>query len=241
MIYFISDVHLSDQRPRLNALFFHTLEKCLNERISAIYFLGDIFEYWLGPDLLPSFWPTLIEHCQALHAHGIKMFFVPGNRDFLFASAEANLLHWQILSDPYCFEHQGQKILLTHGDSLLGHDKAYTRYRAFSHQSWVKRLFLALPLRIRQSIAQSLRKASKTQYLKNPSQYREKADISKNEAKKLIQEYKADILIHGHVHYHAVHQYHAPLAQHWILADWSDTEGSILVLENQQLYLTISK
>lgn len=234
MIYIISDVHLSDDRPALCDLFYAMLEKALAEKVKQLIFIGDIFEYCLGADLLPAYWARLRQHTQKLHDNGIKMFFMPGNRDFLFAPASAEQLHWQIIPDPYSFTWQNQKILLAHGDSLLGFDPNYLRYRSLVRNPWVQRFFLALPVVIRQKIAQWLRKSSKRQFLQNPRVYAQKADIQPELAKALIQQHEAHILIHGHVHYRAHHRYSELKAEHWIIPDWKEHEGWILKLTDLQ-------
>ena len=48
-IAFISDLHLSAQRPSSLTLFNDYLEKS-GRLLSELYILGDLFDYWIGDD-----------------------------------------------------------------------------------------------------------------------------------------------------------------------------------------------
>ena len=60
---FISDLHLSSERPGINALF-HQFLATKARNAEALYILGDLFEAWLGDDLvLPEYQPSI----EAMH------------------------------------------------------------------------------------------------------------------------------------------------------------------------------
>ena len=232
--WFLSDVHLSDSRPKLCARFFQLLEKALEHPPQAIYFLGDIFEYWLGPDLRPDFWARLTLLCDQLHQKNILLFFLPGNRDFLLDEKSAQILHWQLLPDIHAIEVEGRKLLLMHGDLLCTQDTLYQAYRKIAHHPFVKRLFLKLPIRYRLSIVQKLRNQPKR------SSYKiDKTIVNASNALPYLRKHEASILIHGHVHYPATHLYsdNHHSYQHWIMPDWRDHEGHYLVLNHNHLSL----
>ena len=46
---FISDLHLSADRPRINQQFFDFIDNTAPQA-EALYILGDLFEYWAGDD-----------------------------------------------------------------------------------------------------------------------------------------------------------------------------------------------
>jgi len=50
---FISDLHLSGERPAISERFFAFL-RTQASRASALYILGDLFEYWIGDDELDA-------------------------------------------------------------------------------------------------------------------------------------------------------------------------------------------
>ncbi len=84
--YFISDLHLDPSRPHLFKLFHELIEQ-IRDQAEALYILGDLFEFWLGDDIidLPIGKPYLpvIEQLKSLSDSGTKIYFIQGNRDFL--------------------------------------------------------------------------------------------------------------------------------------------------------------
>ncbi|NIV52283.1 MAG: hypothetical protein GWN53_10460, partial [Gammaproteobacteria bacterium] len=48
-VCFISDLHLSPERPAMQQAF-HELLATAAERWEVLYVLGDLFEYWIGDD-----------------------------------------------------------------------------------------------------------------------------------------------------------------------------------------------
>lgn len=227
-IWFVSDIHLSDRRPKMLSLFMQFLQRAMrDDRPTAIYFLGDIFEYWLGADCRPDFWPELVKICKKLHEHQIQLFFLPGNRDFLLDIESLKMLHWTLLPDIALIEQDGKRILLMHGDLLCQKDTAYQAYRKVAHHPWIKALFLALPLGYRRGIIQKLRNRPPQQ----PYLDIEKTTVGYLEALPYLKQYNTSVLIHGHVHYPATHLYDNHY-QHWIMPDWREQEGNCLILEN---------
>ena len=49
--YFISDLHLSENRPELTALFVDFMQN-LAPQAERLYILGDLFDFWIGDDEL---------------------------------------------------------------------------------------------------------------------------------------------------------------------------------------------
>ncbi len=237
-LWFTSDVHLADDRPQLVALFFKWLEQAQEQGASALYLLGDIFEVWLGLDCTPAFWPALIRLSQTLKQRGLPIYFLPGNRDFLFDHAAAETLGWHLLPEIYALEAYNQRILLMHGDLLCTLDKPYQLYRVFSHSKLIRWLFEAAPRALRQRIATRLRRGF------NPStkplaalSWQAKTMIHRHVAIQYLQHYEATTLIHGHVHHLGIHLYQAPEGnyQHFILSDWQNFEGNDLRLSSKGL------
>ena len=48
-ISFISDLHLDKSRPHINKYFIEYLNH-LDNSVTDLYILGDLFEYWVGDD-----------------------------------------------------------------------------------------------------------------------------------------------------------------------------------------------
>ena len=94
---FIADLHLCASRPHITTAFLHFLK---NTAINAksLYILGDLFEYWAGDDDMDNVHhQSIIIAFRTLANHGVKIYFMHGNRDFLIAkgfcqSAQVTLL-----------------------------------------------------------------------------------------------------------------------------------------------------
>src|SRR3569832_1286750 len=84
---FISDLHLSADRPPLTALFLVFLRERAPQA-ETLYILGDLFEVWLGDDAVhPAYHPVL----SALRELAARktVYVMHGNRDFLLGNAFA--------------------------------------------------------------------------------------------------------------------------------------------------------
>ena len=80
--YFISDLHLSPDLPRVTAGFFALVDH-LEGNAEALYVLGDLFEAWVGDDNLNDYNRSVMEAFARLGARGTAVYFLHGNRDFL--------------------------------------------------------------------------------------------------------------------------------------------------------------
>ena len=47
--YFISDLHLSETKPELTALFISFIQN-IEPETEQVYILGDLFDFWVGDD-----------------------------------------------------------------------------------------------------------------------------------------------------------------------------------------------
>jgi len=84
-VYFLSDLHLCDERPRINALFVDFLNGPARNA-QAVYILGDLLEYWVGDDTLTRDPPGFVGALRALTDHGVPTYLMHGNRDFLLGA-----------------------------------------------------------------------------------------------------------------------------------------------------------
>ena len=85
---FISDLHLSPDRARINEIFFRFLSGPA-ARAEALYILGDLFEYWAGDDDDDPFNCTVLTALRGLADGGVALYLMHGNRDFLIGEAFA--------------------------------------------------------------------------------------------------------------------------------------------------------
>ncbi|HAO25092.1 MAG TPA: UDP-2,3-diacylglucosamine diphosphatase, partial [Methylophaga sp.] len=95
----------------------------------------------------------------------------------------------------------GHSILLMHGDSLCTDDVSYQRYRKVVRKRWLQKLFLAMPLTIRQRISDKIKAKSKQQ-----KQYKQAQimDVNPAAVRQVMKQYHVNLLLHGHTHRPAI-------------------------------------
>ena len=231
-LFFISDLHLSQNSKALNQAFSQFLAHCLEVKPQQLFILGDLFDYYLGWDVIGEWGQQLAEQIAALTKAGIVTYFLPGNRDFLIDRAFVDAAHLTLLPDPYCLMLADKKIVLSHGDKYCINDKGHQRFRAFSQSAVVKALVRRLPASYRINLAQKVRQKGRSRPLPAAVFEPVEAQIVKE-----LQRFSANIIIHGHTHrpmirYNHQHNVHY---QHIVLPDWQ-TKAQFLSynVDNQQ-------
>ena len=155
---FISDIHLTQERPEKIHLFIEFLQSPAARRAAAVYILGDLFEYfWLGNDDHTPPVTRILEELADFTRSGSRLYFIRGNRELAMDRGFEALTGCVMLDDMTVIDLDGAKILITHGDILCTRDVKYQWYRRFLESSVVKKLFLSLPYRLR-SFLQLVRK-----------------------------------------------------------------------------------
>ncbi|MDY6956644.1 MAG: UDP-2,3-diacylglucosamine diphosphatase [Pseudomonadota bacterium] len=196
-----SDVHLSPARPAIQDILIGLLHGEAR-RAAAVYILGDLFEYWVGDDMVPLEFAPVLDAIRALSGSGVPVFFQHGNRDFLIGAALARRCGLQLLPDPTVVELHGRRVVLTHGDLLCTADVGYQRFRRVVHNRPLQRLFLALPRAARNRIAASLRARTQQAVRGKPAAV---MDVDPAAARALLEQHGAHWIIHGHTHRPAIH------------------------------------
>lgn len=235
-ILVISDLHLSSAEPQGLAALAALRQKWA-ENCSDLYILGDFFEAWVGDDDNNAFIEATVAELHAWHQLGIKLYFMPGNRDFLLGKDFAQRVGWAMLSDPQLVDFYGIPVLLSHGDALCTEDVAYQRWRKLAHSPWLRRLFLALPLWLRRRIGQKARQKSKN-YVQVLDPI--KMDVITTTALAELKQSHSTVLIHGHTHkpgYHICYQEGRAFTR-ITLSDWHDG-AHVLVWEKDNSYRLI--
>lgn len=212
-INFISDLHLDKSRPHINNYFIHYL-KSLDSKVSDLYILGDLFEYWVGDD---DPMDGLDDVCEAIIDVGkkINVWYMHGNRDFLVSKKICDKLKFNLLQDPTTINNGDMKILLLHGDTLCTDDMAYQEFRLMVRSEQWQNEMLSKPLDERLMIAETLRKKSKEA---NMEKGEEIMDVNENEVLSVIEKHGPDIIIHGHTHRPNIHHHNNVIR--YVLGDW---------------------
>lgn len=229
---FISDLHLSGERPHTNELFFRFLQDEAR-RASALYVLGDLFEYWAGDDELEEaegdpLAREVAEGFKTLSDAGVQVRLMHGNRDFLIARRFCDASGARLLADPSVVEVQGTKAVLMHGDTLCTDDVDYQAWRRTAHSADWQRDFLSKPLAARHEAVQGLRAKSKEVIAAKPAEI---MDVNTDTVRETFRRHGVQRLIHGHTHRPArhVHEVDGRQCERWVLPDWYGPGGYLAI------------
>ena len=227
---FFSDIHLSEDRPKLSTLLLNYLQQ-IGDEITDIYVIGDLFEVWLGDDLIhPSYMPVL-NFFKKL-SQQLNLYFIPGNRDFLVGAQFSNLTGFEILADPVIIELYGIPTLLLHGDLLCTDDHNYMAFRKQVRQPEWQQQFLALPSNQRIELAKKTRAESMQQTAQKTDII---MDANLATIKSYCEKHQVKQLIHGHTHrpeIGTISTNHTSI-QRYVLGDWVDAISVLTVTKNK--------
>ncbi len=199
-IDFISDIHLQAGETSTFLLWSSFLE---GTPADALFILGDLFEVWVGDDVLDVQGSFEVKCVQALRglSRRIPVHVMAGNRDFLMGPrlmAEAGAM---MLDDPTALVVDGQPIVLTHGDAQCLDDVSYQVFRKQVRGHVWRHEFLSKPLAQRQAIARELRMQSEAR--KNAGAIY--ADVDTDTVIAQLNAWQSAQMVHGHTHRPAVH------------------------------------
>ncbi len=227
---FISDLHLSPERPELTELAVYFLQNTTQD-VTSLYILGDLFNTWLGDDVIPDEFSAFIEQLRQLKQRGVNIFLMVGNRDFMLGQDFAQRCGAQLLTDPVVITLHKQQVLLMHGDSLCTDDLAYQRYRRWTRNKLLQWCFLRLPSRFRQHISDKIKQKSREQKQHKTAMI---MDVNHLAVEQALLDHKVNYLIHGHTHRPSIH--HLTINNHdayrIVIGDWHDKISYLKCDEN---------
>ena len=222
---FISDLHLQASEPATFHAWQHYLQ---STPADAVFILGDLFDVWVGDDVLGSdSVPNFEDACAQVlgdAAARLAIFFMHGNRDFLLGQSASgpslpDLCHITLLDDPCALTFAGQRWLLSHGDALCLDDLPYMNFRRQVRCAAWQQNFLSRPLADRQLMARELRQQSQQQQVQRKASGAPFIDLDPGATRAWLQAANAPLLIHGHTHQPALHDLGDGL-QRIVLSDW---------------------
>lgn len=224
--HFISDLHLSLDKPEITRRFLHYLEKTA-PKAQSLYILGDLFDAWIGDDDNTPPNKSIKQGLKQLSEQGTQIFMIRGNRDFLLGERFCQATGIHLLADFARIELDHQAILLTHGDLLCTDDVAYQAFREKSRQPEWQSNVLSKPLWLRLLAARWYRlrshyhKRGKTQDI---------MDVNQLSLESVLRENNCLCLIHGHTHRPDQHSFllDDKAAQRIVLSDWTKDRGAYL-------------
>jgi UDP-2,3-diacylglucosamine hydrolase len=210
---FASDVHLRPNDPPSNRSFFRFLE----EDCAALYLVGDLFDYWIGPKHLRG--PDYRDVFEALRrkSERAKVYFIKGNRDYLVEEKFERSTGTTVLGDRARIELGGRTVLLAHGDFVYNTNPKYAAYRTLMRSKPIEDLWLAIPGVVARRLVRGYRKVSP---MTTPSMSWTPEKLL-GRARPLF-EAGADVLICGHIHQpqHLAETVNGRRCELFILGDW---------------------
>ena len=230
---FISDLHLEETRPEITRAFLDFLDRH-GRHAEALYILGDFFEAWIGDDEETELQQQIAGALRRLHdEHGVSLYLMHGNRDFLIGEAFCTRAGATLLDDPTVVDLYGEPTLLMHGDSLCTRDEEYQKFRRNMRNTQWQQAFLQRPLADRQQVARQLRQIS---MMKNQGKQEAIMDVTPEEVVEQMQRHGVRRLIHGHTHRPATHKLavEGESALRYVLGDWDAALWYLEVLPEQQ-------
>jgi len=233
--YFIADLHLAENRPDITACFLSFMK---NDAVKAerLYILGDLFEVWFGDDYKTKLTEDVTNAITTLNDSGTSVYFIHGNRDFLLGKSFAQKANMILLPEKQLIDLYNEKVLLMHGDTLCTRDVDYQQFRKKSRSWWWQGFMTNLPLWLRKNIADNYRKKSKKAQQSKPADI---MDVTESEVIKDLEEYKCQLMIHGHTHRPDIHSLIAnnTTAQRIVLGDWYEQGAWLKVTPTEKTLL----
>ena len=229
-IFLISDLHLQPQQPQVEKYFNEFVETIFLPNSNTLYILGDLFEYWIGDDGAEKLgYNPQLELLTKLTQMGNSVYFMHGNRDFLVGSVFSEKTGVKILNDPTKVEFNQLSCLLKHGDDLCTDDVEHQQFRRLTRDPNWQNSVLSKTIEQRLEMAASLRQMSGSSY--KPSDI---MDVSEPSIKETFIDEGIDVLIHGHTHRPATHDYtiNDESKRRIVLGDWHNGISYLKIDDN---------
>ncbi len=229
---FVSDLHLSHQRPDKLTLFKTFLAEPAR-KADALYILGDLYEdFWIGVDDTLSPNPEIISALRDFSNHtNTQLFIMCGNRDFHLNNEFAKETGCILISDPTEITLGKKKVLLMHGDTLCTADVKYQKWRRFITHPFIKWIYSIMPYSLRKKIARNVRSYAADAVQKKPAAI---IDVTEHTVIETIKKFNIEVLIHGHTHRQAIHDISTEdvNAKRIVLGDWYEDDCVLIHDDN---------
>lgn len=232
--WFISDLHLSSERPDTLSLFEQFCREHPQDG-DRVFILGDLFDAWIGDDDDGETANRVRNALRGLSSRGVGVFIQRGNRDFLMGKRLMRDCGAHLLPDSFVTTVAGKQTLLMHGDLLCTDDVDYQKARRRFRNPLFQWIMLRKSLGERRRIAAEYRKRSKE---KTSMKVADIMDVNDDTVVRYLRKHGVDQLIHGHTHRPNTHQHRLADGQsalRLVLPEWHDDRTTLWVDNGHEL------
>ena len=201
--WFLSDIHIKELNERNSQILLRFLFSVRSGQRPAthIFFLGDIFDFWVGDQAYyeKKFQP-FVQELDLIVKMGIQVFYMEGNHDVHVRKFWQRMGVDAFVDDRY-LTIQGQTFRLTHGDLMNPEDTTYLKYREFIRRWYMEIVADYIPAKPFEVIGKwaSLNSRSKSYKQRQLDEVDLRKKI-RNYATQSFQEKAFDWMISGHMH-----------------------------------------
>lgn len=237
LTYFVSDVHLgvdSVSPGERERRFVDFLRGIPSERTSALYLLGDIWDFWYEyRDVVPKGNARVFAALMDLMDAGVKVYFFQGNHD-MWCFDYFRSMGIEVLQQPYVTKIGDSVFCLGHGDGLGPCSKRYKAMRATFRNPVAQKLFSTLHpwFAFRMGRGWSARR-QKLHAAQGPYVWKGEAEPLYKFAEEFSKQQHVDYFIFGHFHT-KVKSTLPDGAGFFVLGDWK-TESNYLYFDGMSL------
>ncbi len=219
-VWIAADMHLRPETAATNEAFIAFLGAAA-DAADALLLPGDIFDAWIGDDVIDVAPPWLVQVLQAITATAaaIPVWLGHGNRDFLMGERLASTVGARLLPDQVLIATDAGEILLSHGDEFCTDDVAYQQMRVVVRNPAWQADALAKPLAERAQIAAALRAQSE---VNKAGKSMEIMDVNAEAIAQALRGCGVRRMVHGHTHRPGLQRFllDGNAVERWVLPDW---------------------
>jgi UDP-2,3-diacylglucosamine hydrolase len=133
-VFFLADAHLGGESSSFEEqkeLELLSLLHSLRGRASALYIVGDLFDFWFEyPTVTPTAHFEILMALSELSHAGTSIRFLGGNHDYWAGEKLQSITGASVFHTPVRATHFGQRLFIAHGDGLPAGDRAYRALKA---------------------------------------------------------------------------------------------------------------